>query len=97
MSEALFEAETQINFNEGSDTATVYTASSRVAKLLKRRGIEPVRVDRDDKGKERSWFFEVSKWAVMLKPANRLVKIGGRKINASAVETQEDAQNGDIS
>ena len=41
--------------------------------------------------------FEVSKWAVMLKPANRLVKIGGRKINASAVETQEDAQNGDIS
>lgn len=80
MSEAQWKPETIINFNEDEAAASIYTASRRVATLLQRRGLKPVRVDRlRDNGEPCGWWFEVPKWQVLIKPGNKTVKIGGRK------------------
>lgn len=81
----LSEQETIIRFDEESDIAEVYTASIRVYRLLAARGLEPYKVDRTAKGQSCGWFYQLSKTAVLLKPANRVIRLGGkRKITAIA-------------
>ncbi len=74
-----WELETIINFNEAEAQAEVYTASRRVAELLYKRGIKPFKVVRTN-GKTTGWFFSLPKHAVLLKPENRTIRLGGRKV-----------------
>ena len=84
MSEAQLECETIINFNEEEAVASIYTSSKRVAALLERRGLKPVRVDKSrNNGEPDGWWFEVPKWQVLIKPGNKMIKVGGRKSGAS--------------
>lgn len=89
-----WEQETIINFNEDEPEAQVYTASKRVANLLMRRGFKPCQVDKQD-GKPCAWTFTQPKTAVLLKPANRIIRLGGsRKISsiASSVAPGEEVE-----
>lgn len=72
------EAETVINFNEEESLAEVYTASARVHKLLTARGLEPYKVDHMN-GEPCGWFYRLPKYAILLKPANRIIRVGGRR------------------
>lgn len=74
----LTELETIIRFDEENGVSEVYTASPRVARLLKARGLEPYRTDKSG-GKERGWFFTLPKWSVLLKPERIAIRIGGRR------------------
>lgn len=75
-----YEAETIINFNEAEEQAELYTASRRVAELLEKRGLKPYKVERMD-GRATGWFFSLPKHAILVKPENRIIRIGGRKSN----------------
>lgn len=99
MSEAQLECETIINFNEEETVASIYTASKRVAALLERRGLKPVRVDRRrENGEPCRWWFEVPKSAILIKPDKRMIKIGGaRKINSMVSGVDTSATSGDLS
>lgn len=102
MSEAQWESETIINFNEDEVASSIYTASRRVAALLERRGLKPVGVDRLAGSEPCGWWFEVPKWQVLIKPGKKTVRIGGRKSGASAPDRidstlQISTQNAQIS
>lgn len=73
-----YEAETIVNFNEEESIAEIYTASARVCKLLTVRGLEPYKIDKLN-GKASGWYYRMPKPAVLLKPANRIIRIGGRR------------------
>lgn len=73
-----YELETIINFNEEEASAEIYTASSRVHKLLAARGLEPYKIDRMN-GKQSGWYYSLPKVAVLLKPANRIIRLGGKR------------------
>lgn len=73
-----YELETIINFNEEEASAEIYTASSRVHKLLAARGLEPYKIDKMN-GKPSGWYYSLSKVTVLLKPGNRVIRIGGKR------------------
>ncbi|MGB9792119.1 MAG: hypothetical protein ACPLTR_06015 [Thermacetogeniaceae bacterium] len=75
-----YEAETIINFNEAEDTAELYTAARRVAELLEKRGLKPYKVERTN-GRATGWFFSLPKHAVLVKPSDRAIRLGGRRGN----------------
>jgi len=78
------ESETVIIFNEEDDIAEYYTAAIREYKLLAARGIEPYKIDKTD-GKPSGWYYKIQKTAVLIKPANRIIRVGGRrKVKAAA-------------
>lgn len=92
-----YEAETIVRFNEESQTAELYTASKRVADLLARRGITPHKTD-TLKGKESGWYYRLPKSAVLLKPASRMIRVGGsRKINSMLSGDALGATSGEVS
>lgn len=91
-----FEAETVVNFNEEDSQAEVYTASSRVHKLLSLRGLEPYKVDTTG-GKPCGWFYYLPKTAVLLKPASKAIRIGGsRKLSAVPSSAAPSAARGEV-
>jgi hypothetical protein len=80
----LYEQETSLCFDELDGEAELYTASPRVFKLLIKRGLSPYRVENMD-GKPRGWFFTLPKWSVLIKPGQRMIRIGGaHRINSVA-------------
>jgi hypothetical protein len=78
----LSEQETIIRFDEENGFSEIYTASPRVARLLKTRGMEPYETDKS-KGKEIAWYYRFPKWSVLLKPGRLSVRIGGRKMTSN--------------
>jgi len=87
-----YEAETTINFNEEEGQAELYAASTRVYRLLAARGLEPYKVDHA-KGEPCGWYYRLPKSAILIKPANRIIRIGGRrKVNAIASSSTLGAQ-----
>lgn len=72
------EAETIVLFNEAEDTAEFYTASARVNKLLTTRGLQPYKTD-FLQGTPSGWYYRFPKSSILLKPANRIIRIGGRR------------------
>ena len=72
------ESETIIRFDETKNKAIVYTATRRVADLLKRRGLKPSEVTKFE-GEENSWTFKVDKSSVLIRPENHIIKVGGRR------------------
>jgi len=92
MSSARLEAETSINFNEEEDTMGFYTASPRVHGMLTRRGLKPVKVD-TYRGKPTGWFFSFPKWAIIIKPGNTAIRIGGApRINSTTSKTASSGE-----
>jgi hypothetical protein len=81
---AVHEQETVITFDEASDKAQLYTASSRVYRLMTTRGLKPCRTEYIG-GEPCGWFYELPKAAVIIKPANHSVRIGGRRKMAASV------------
>jgi hypothetical protein len=80
----LYEQETSICFDELDGEAELYTASPRVFKLLANRGLSPYRVETMD-GKPCDWFYSLPKWSVLIKPGQRMIRIGGsHRINSIA-------------
>ncbi|GAB6887441.1 hypothetical protein JCM13304A_09390 [Desulfothermus okinawensis JCM 13304] len=71
-----YEQETVINFNELDGEAEVYTSSPRVAKVLLSRGLKPYKTE-SVKGKDVGWFFRLPRHSVILKPSNRIIRVGG--------------------
>ena len=81
-----YEQETIITFDEASDVAQFYTASPRVYRLLTTRGLKPYRTEHI-KGEPCGWFFELPKAAVIIKPDNHSIRVGGkRRVSAKAVQ-----------
>lgn len=77
-----YEQETIINFNEEEAITEIYTASSRVYKLLAARGIKPYKIDNMN-GKPSGWYYTFPKSAIILKPGKHGIRLGGsRKINS---------------
>lgn len=66
------ERETIINWNESDDIAYIYTASRNVASHLTKGGLKPV------KKEQGSWWFEVPKQAIRVKPDKKMLYVGGR-------------------
>lgn len=71
------EAETIISFDETGEPAEVYTASARVAGILRRRGLKPYKTTTNN-GKENGWYFNVPRSAVALKPGSNMIRLCGR-------------------
>jgi|GEM_PF-5884361 hypothetical protein len=81
---AAWEAETIINFNEAEGEGELYTASPRVFKMLERRGLTPCKVDTSN-GHPWGWTFTLPKWAILIKPGQNMIRIGGtHRINSAA-------------
>lgn len=83
-----YEAETIINFNEQEAQAELYTASRRVAELLEKRGIKPFKVEKIN-GKTTGWFFSLPKHSILVKPENRIIRLGGRKVKENSINTRK--------
>jgi hypothetical protein len=80
------EQETVIRFSEASPTASLWTASSRVAERWRRRGIEVVE-------RQGSWWAEVPKTRVrVMKPVIRLAN--GGSFRRAGVQGHADAFGG---
>jgi hypothetical protein len=93
MASARREAETIARFDEEEDTMEVYTASPRVYGLLTRRGLEPTSVD-TYRGKPTGWFFRFPKWAIIIKPGNTSIRIGGApRINSTTSKTASSGES----
>lgn len=86
------ESETVILFNEAEDTCEFYTCSARVNKLLTTRGLSPYKSDILHSA-ESGWYYHFPKSTILIKPANRIIRIGGRrKVNAVSRNCSPDAQ-----
>lgn len=70
MSLSEMEKETVIQFDESTNLATVYTASSTVARSLRKAGYKPVR-----KG-QGGWWFSIPVNAMSIQGVKETTKIG---------------------
>jgi hypothetical protein len=73
MSDATWEQELIINGNEEEGVIGIYTASKRIADKYLKRGIVPVRVEKEG-GKPCGWFFELPRWTVAVKLGKNYVR-----------------------
>lgn len=84
------ERETIIRFDEGADTALVYTSTPRVCRLLEARGLKAFKVDVGPDGKARGWYYQVPRQAIIIKPDRCGIKVGGtQKPRISSRNPQE--------
>lgn len=92
----LYEQETSICFDELDGEAELYTASPRVFKLLANRGMTPYRVETMD-GHTRGWFYSLPKWSVLIKPGQRMIRIGGaHRLNSTAPSVAPTATRSEV-
>jgi hypothetical protein len=90
-----YEAETIIIYNEVEDILEFYTASIKINKLLAKRGFEPYKTVNDIKGKPSGWHYKFPKYAILIKPENKVIRVGGRrKVKAAASSGMATAQIG---
>ncbi|MDA1190499.1 MAG: hypothetical protein O3A46_02310 [Candidatus Poribacteria bacterium] len=78
MSEKLYELETIIRFDEDGGTATLYTASRRVAAKLHNAGLMPIKTYRNGTTIT-GWLFELPPYDVIVKPERRAIRLGVKK------------------
>lgn len=89
----LYEQETIVRFDESSEPGSLYTASQRVADKLRKAGLVPRRVD-IVRGKEVGWTFEIPGSAILIKPANRAIRLGARRKRANEDAVAEGEMEG---
>lgn len=88
----LLEQETIVRFDEEKDQAELYTASPRVNRLLTVRGLMPYKTDYTAKHEPCGWFYSLPKAAVIIKPGNHAIRLGGkRKAGINVPESALDA------
>ena len=79
------ERETMINFNDAEEVASVWTASQKVYRALKKVGYNPIADD------ERSASFEISKADVRLPRPKRKLTPEQRRTRIKALNSQKSA------
>ena len=69
---AASERETHLSYNDADDLAYLDTSRPSDARRLMRLGLEPARLDKDARGRTRTWFFTMPKSWIAIRPPRRL-------------------------